>query len=176
MTTYKQLTKEQRYQIAALKKEGLSNKKIAKNIGTSEPTISREFKRNTGKRGYRPKQAHIKALWRKKNATKAIKMTAKVIILVNQQIRFDLSPEQVSGWLLKQHGIRLSHARIYQQCGLINAMVAIYMLICGKPLKNAARNTAQKTSADRFVIESVSSNVLLLLMKSHALVIGKSIP
>jgi transposase, IS30 family len=74
---YKQLTKEQRYQIAALKKAGHSNKEIAENIGTSEPTISREFKRNTGKRGYRPKQAHIKALWRKKNTTKAIKMTAK---------------------------------------------------------------------------------------------------
>jgi IS30 family transposase len=29
-------------------------------------------------------------------------MTEKVIRLVNQQIRFDLSPEQVSGWLLKQ--------------------------------------------------------------------------
>jgi IS30 family transposase len=114
MTTYKQLTKEQRYQIAALKKAGHSNKEIAENIGTSEPTISREFKRNTGKRGYRPKQAHIKALWRKQNATKAIKMTAKVILLVNQQIRFDLSPEQVSGWLLREHGIRLSHVRIYQ--------------------------------------------------------------
>ena len=114
MTTYKQLTLVQRYQIAALKKAGHSNKEIAENIGTSEPTISREFKRNTGKRGYRPKQAHNKALWRKKNAAKAVKMTAKVILLVNQQIRFDLSPEQVSGWLLREHGIRLSHARIYQ--------------------------------------------------------------
>jgi transposase, IS30 family len=114
MTTYKQLTLVQRYQIAALKKEGHSNKKIAENIGTSESTISREFKRNIGKRGYRPKQAHNKALWRKKNATKTIKMTAKFILLVNQQIRFDLSPEQISGWLLKQHGISLSHAWIYQ--------------------------------------------------------------
>lgn len=114
MTTYKQLTKEQRYQIAALKKEGHSNKEIAENIGTSESTISREFKRNTGKRGYRPKQAHIKASRRKQDAIKAVKMTLEIIVLVNQKIRFDLSPEQVSGWLLEQHGIRLSHERIYQ--------------------------------------------------------------
>jgi len=114
MKTHKQLTLGQRYQIAALKKAGNSNKEIAKIVETSEATISRELKRNTGKRGYRPKQAHIKALWRKQNATKAIKMTAKVILLVNAQIRFDLSPEQVSGWLLEQHGIQFSHERIYQ--------------------------------------------------------------
>ena len=114
MKTHKQLTLEQRYQIAALKKAGCKNKEIAENIGTSEPTISREFQRNTGKRGYRPKQAHIKALRRKQNAIKAIKMTPNVIALVDEKIRFDLSPEQVSGWLLEQHGIRLSHERIYQ--------------------------------------------------------------
>jgi IS30 family transposase len=41
-------------------------------------------------------------------------MTEEVIVLVNEQIRFDLSPEQVSGWLKEQHGILLSHERIYQ--------------------------------------------------------------
>jgi IS30 family transposase len=66
-----------------IKESGTFTQEIAENIGTSEPTISREFKRNTGKRGYRPKQAHIKALCRKQNATKAIKMTENVILLVN---------------------------------------------------------------------------------------------
>jgi IS30 family transposase len=114
MNTHQQLTEGQRYQIAALKKAGHSNKDIAENIGTSEPTISREFKRNTGKRGYRPKQAHRKAMWRKKNAAKAVKMTAAVILLINKCIRFGLSPEQVSGWLKAVHGIKISHERIYQ--------------------------------------------------------------
>jgi IS30 family transposase len=41
-------------------------------------------------------------------------MTEEVIVLVNKQIRLDLSPEQVSGWLKKQHGIHISHERIYQ--------------------------------------------------------------
>lgn len=114
MKTHKQLTEGQRYQIAALKKAEKSNKEIATIVGTSEATISRELKRNIGKRGYRPKQAHIKALRRKQNAVKAIKMTPEVIVLVDQQIRFDLSPEQVSGWLKEEHGIQLSHERIYQ--------------------------------------------------------------
>ncbi len=114
MKTHKQLTEGQRYQIAALKKAGNSNKEIAVLVETSESTISRELKRNTGKRGYRPKQAQNKALRRKQNATKAIKMTDEVIVLVDEQIRLDLSPEQVSGWLKAQHGIHISHERIYQ--------------------------------------------------------------
>jgi hypothetical protein len=32
-------------------------------------------------------------------------VTAEVIVLINEQIRFDLSHEQVSGWLKAQHGI-----------------------------------------------------------------------
>ena len=72
------------------------------------------MKRNTGRRGYRPKQAQIKASRRKQNAAKAIKMTDEVIVLVDEQIRLNLSPEQVSGWLKAQHGIHISHERIYQ--------------------------------------------------------------
>jgi IS30 family transposase len=102
MKNYKQLTEVQRYQIAALLKAGHTNKKIAELVGTSEATISRELKRNRGLRGYRPKQAQLKALKRKQQACKALKMTPEVIVLIEAQIRLDWSPEQVSGWL-KRH-------------------------------------------------------------------------
>ena len=92
---------------------GFTHYQIAVIVETSESTISRELKRNTGRRGYRPKQAQNKASRRKQNAAKAIKMPDKVIALVNEQIRFDLSPEKVSGYLKEQHGIHLSHG-IYQ--------------------------------------------------------------
>ena len=59
MKTYEQLTEGQRYQIYALKKARLLKKDIAIIIGTSSATIGREIKRNSGKRGYRPKQAQI---------------------------------------------------------------------------------------------------------------------
>jgi IS30 family transposase len=114
MKTYKQLTEGQRYQIAALKEAGNSNKEIAVIVEVSEATISRELRRNGGKQGYHPQQAHNTACQRKRAATKAIKMTPEVIVLVNEQIRLDWSPEQVSGWLIKQQGIYLSHERIYQ--------------------------------------------------------------
>ena len=114
MIRHKQLTLGQRYQIAALKKAGHSNKAIAEIIETSESTISREFKRNTGKKGYRPQQAHRKAMWRKQNAVKAVKMTEAVVLMIVERIRFGLSPEQVSGWLKRNHGIALSHERLYQ--------------------------------------------------------------
>jgi len=49
----------------------------------SAPTISRELKLNKGQKGYRPKQAQIKADKRKKQAAKALKMTPALIILAN---------------------------------------------------------------------------------------------
>ena len=55
---YKQLTQEQRYHISGLlKAAGISKSQIALEIGCNRSTNYRELKRNTGKRGYRPKQA-----------------------------------------------------------------------------------------------------------------------
>jgi IS30 family transposase len=56
--SYTQLTQEQRYQIYALLKTGHSQTDIAAIIGVNKSTISREMRRNRGRRGYQPKQAH----------------------------------------------------------------------------------------------------------------------
>ncbi len=114
MKGYKQLTEIQRYQVGALKKAGQRQNAIAAIIGVSAPTLSRELKRNTGKRGYRPKQANIKAHNRRQQAAKAIKMTPEVVALIEGHIRLDWSPEQVSGWLGAERGIAISHERIYR--------------------------------------------------------------
>ena len=57
MTNYKQLTSRLRYQIYGLKQAGLNQTEIAEKIGVNKSTISREFRRNKGRRGWRPKQA-----------------------------------------------------------------------------------------------------------------------
>ncbi|MBV1928447.1 MAG: helix-turn-helix domain-containing protein [Gammaproteobacteria bacterium] len=57
MNTYSQLTYEQRCQISILNKMNSSQQMIARAIGVSQPTVSRELRRNTGQRGYREKQA-----------------------------------------------------------------------------------------------------------------------
>jgi IS30 family transposase len=70
MRNYKQLTYEQKCQIEALKKSGFSQQQIADQLGVSQSTISREFSRNTGSRGYRHKQAQNKANDRRVSARK----------------------------------------------------------------------------------------------------------
>jgi IS30 family transposase len=64
MKEYKQLSELQKYQIDALNKADKNQKEIAMMISVSVSTISREFKRNTGQRGYRPKQAILRR-WNK---------------------------------------------------------------------------------------------------------------
>ena len=114
MSHYKQLDQAQRYQIAILKKAGKNQKEMAELLSVSPGTICRELQRNKGKKGYRPKQAQFKADQRRQQAAKALKMTAIVIVLIEGMIVLDWSPEQISGVLKEEHGIAISHERIYQ--------------------------------------------------------------
>ena len=114
MRNYKQLNQAQRYQIEILNKAGRNQKEIAALLGVSPGTICRELKRNKGKKGYRPRQAQIKADKRRKEAAKALKMTPALILLIEARIVLDWSPEQISGSLKDELGILISHERIYQ--------------------------------------------------------------
>ena len=69
MKQYTQLTQVERSQIYALLKEGFTPKEIAKNLGRSASTISREINRNSGERGYRFKQAQTLADERRSQAS-----------------------------------------------------------------------------------------------------------
>ena len=99
MSYYTQLTREERYQIYALKTAGQSKAQIAKVIGRHKSTIGREMARNCGLRGYRPKQADILARNRRQE-----KPTRR--ISCESWSRVDLllleywSPEQISNWAL----------------------------------------------------------------------------
>ena len=112
MGTYQQLTQTQRYQIYALLKMGHNQREIAGVIGVHRSTISRELQRNLGQRGYRPKQAHRKALERRSHARYRIQPDTWDEI--EAKIRMDWSPEQISGWLSKYEAIQISHEWIYQ--------------------------------------------------------------
>jgi IS30 family transposase len=114
MKTYKQLTYEQRCQIYALSKTDMSQNKMAKQLNVSQSTISREFSRNTGKRGYRFKQAQTSTIRRRLAACKAIKMTATTVELIESKINAKWSPEQVSGWLREDQCIDISYETIYK--------------------------------------------------------------
>jgi len=110
---YTQLTQEQRYQISALLKTEHSQTEIAAEICVNKSTISRELRRNRGKRGYRPKQAHRFAQQRRrKSAYKRI--STEIWTKIEEKLRQDWSPEQVSGWLKKNRDTAVSHEWIYQ--------------------------------------------------------------
>ena len=112
MRTYAQLTQEQRYQIYALKKMGHNQTEIAQVLEVHKSTISRELRRNEGRRGYRPQQAQRQALKRRRKAVPRI--TAELWALVDRLLRQDWSPEQISGRLKRERGICISHEWIYQ--------------------------------------------------------------
>lgn len=114
MRTYTQLTRGKRYQIRALLKARFSQSEMAFFLKVHKSTISREIRRNRGNKGYRPVQAHEKALARRFAAAKRIKMTSEMIELVEHYIRQDFSPEQVSGFLDREYRLKISHETIYK--------------------------------------------------------------
>ena len=113
MRTYTQLTQIQRYQIYALKKIDQNQTEIASVIGVHKSTISRELRRNCGRRGYRPKQAHCLAVNKQKKSTNRI--FPETWMLIEAKVRLDWSPEQISGWLNRDHGVRVSHEIVDQR-------------------------------------------------------------
>ena len=113
MSHYTQLTREERYQISALKAAGHDQIEIAKVIGRHKSTISRELTRNCGLRGYRPKQADNLAVNRRQD-----KSTHRIVpeswSRVELLLREYWSPEQISSWLRYEENINVSPEWIYQ--------------------------------------------------------------
>ena len=113
MSHYTQLTREERYQISALKAAGHDQVEIAKVIGRHKSTISRELTRNRGLRGYRPKQADNLAVNRRQD-----KSTHRIVpeswSRVELLLREYWSPEQISRWLRYEENINVSPEWIYQ--------------------------------------------------------------
>ena len=112
MQAYTQLTYNQRYHIYTFMKAGLCQTQIAEIIGVHKSTISRELKRNPGRRGYRPKQAHQYAVARRDKAKSRI--TDEDWELIEELICLDWSPEQISDCCRKEQVLQISYEWIYQ--------------------------------------------------------------
>ncbi len=113
MSHYTQLTREERYQISALKSADHTPAEISTILGRHKATISRELRRNKGLRGYRPKQAQELALGRRKNKPKA-RLCSSHWDRVKELLKEDWSPEQISHWLRREENIKISHEWIYR--------------------------------------------------------------
>lgn len=112
MKRYTQLTQIQRYQIYVLKLKGHFLVEIAEVVGVNKSTISREIRRNQSQRGYRPQWAQHLAKQRRRKCQPMI--TEQGWAQVEQLLRQEWSPEQISGRLKQEHSFHISHEWIYQ--------------------------------------------------------------
>lgn len=115
---YNHLTEEERYQIDDLRREGFNQKQIAKKIRRSPSTLSRELHRNEGERGWRPRQAQLKAQERLvvRGTNNARKISEDAWRYAEKHLTEDQwSPQQISG-RAELDGIEgISHETIYQR-------------------------------------------------------------
>ena len=118
MKHYHHLTQESRYLIAAEKRTGKSHLQIASELGCCRQTIWREMQRNTGQRGYRPKQAQHQAIERRSQASlNRVRVTSFGLAFIAHKLSGDekWSPEQIQGSLTALGWTDVpSHEWIYQ--------------------------------------------------------------
>jgi transposase, IS30 family len=118
MKRYKQLNLEERYHIYACLTNDKSLQEIAKDLGRSPSTISREIKRNKGFRGYRPQQSD--ELAKQRRALNMRRIGQKTWEFIELHLKTHWSPEQISGVLKKRYQAGdlslscVSHESIYR--------------------------------------------------------------
>ncbi len=102
------LSPGERSQIAVLLKRGDSKHAIGRLLERPTSTIRREIERNSGERGYRPKQAQEKSCERRSNASRGpTKMTPDMVALIETKLKgSQWSPEQISGWMKVNQPLR----------------------------------------------------------------------
>jgi len=113
--TYHQLTSGERYMLSALRRQGLSQAEIARQLHRSPSTISREIRRNSCRSDghYRPSKADSRTRGRRSRSRRNAQFMAHDYVLVNYFLQKQWSPEQISGYLGKSGLLRISHETIY---------------------------------------------------------------
>ena len=147
MKHYTQLTREERYQIYALKTAGQSKAQIAKVLGRHKSTIGREMARNCGLRGYRPKQADSLAVNRRQEKV-SCRISHESWMRVEQLTREYWSPEQVSLWLQQEESLHVSPD------GFINTFCVTSELVVISTNTCAVRNNVRSVTVPQIVVVS----------------------
>ena len=113
---YQQLNAEERGVRAALRSEGLNNAQMGRELGRHRSTVGRGLKRNSAPYdgGYRwaraPQRGHARRYRSRRNSQFGGAEWARVEELLKEQ----WSPEQVSGHLARSGELGISHETIYR--------------------------------------------------------------
>lgn len=113
--SYTHLTEDERYTIYEMRKEGHRQEEIARHLKRSPASISRELQRNSGERGYRPRQAQHKAQDRARGCANGRRVSEAAWTQAQEQLREEWSPEQMAGRLKRTGTERMSHETIYRR-------------------------------------------------------------
>ena len=112
---YRQITLEERYQLAQLRWLRLSVAEIARRLGRHRSTIHRELARNRSTRGrYEWYHSHCLALARRSHSRRNRRLTAAHWARVTPYLARGWSPEQIAGRWWVDGRRWLSHEAIYQ--------------------------------------------------------------
>jgi IS30 family transposase len=117
MKTYTHFNEEERNQLVVLLNRGKSLRDIAKVLDRNVSSISREIKKNFGKRRYRANTAQKRAVERHHTAHISKRLKSNVLrVEVERMLEKGHTPEQISGRLPLEHPElqRISHEAIYQ--------------------------------------------------------------
>ena len=114
---YHQITPEERYTLATLRKQtpSPSNAAMARLLGRHRSTIMREFRRNCARfdGAYRPSKAQERTNGRRSRSRRNC-FTKDDWTLIETLLGQLLSPEQISGRLREQDLLGVSHETIYK--------------------------------------------------------------
>ena len=137
--TYYQITSEERYTIAALRREGFCSAEIARRLGRHRSTISREVTRNSSRSDgcYRPSKAIERTNGRRARSRRNQYFTKADFALVEKKLKADWSPEQISG-----------HLRLHGKLSIIGgtAQALGYALLENAIFRNGVMQNAQFTN------------------------------
>lgn len=115
MSSYSQLSLEERCSIARLREAGQSIRQIAAALDRQPSTIARELKRNSGSQvGYRPGYAQAQTAARRWNGGK-LERDEVLRETILERLAEGWSPEQIAGRLAREAGCKvISHETIYR--------------------------------------------------------------
>ena len=114
--TYRQLTSEERYMLAALRRQGLNQSEIARSMGRHRSTVCREVRRNSTRADghYRAFTAQERTNGRRSRSRRNQRFSAEDFALVEGLLCRQWSPEQVAGYLRRTGQLAISHETIYR--------------------------------------------------------------